>query len=950
MKKLALLLGTGLACAQLHAAILIGPDGSGTLAFSTTPVVTEFATAVLNGTAPTFTTLDAAVNTVAAGSNFWKVLPTSATLPPSAFSGGFRHNNNAAGLLIQSRPTTDATNAANILLATLQNDSGGDISALTISYSFATTNLAAEEIVGFHVYWSLTGAPGTWTLIPGLSDTTNGTSHAASVAVGTWLAGSTMYLLWADDNAAAGDGSYMIDNMTIVPGGTVPLSVALTAPGNGLYGYPPTNITVSATTAGDVAATSVSFFTNGVLAATDTIVPFSTVLSALPPGIYAIHAEAINGVDPTAVSATNTIRVLNVINYTGGTHTENFDGMGDSGTTTPTGWYVGNAPPAISTNVTVGDGSAGPAGAVLGWNYGTTLATDRALGTCPTGTEKNMVAVIQNNSGSAMTTLEIHFTGEVWRNYTNPVVVGVISNLISMDLGATWVPTGLKFEQPFPPAEPPAAVDGNAVGNRTEDINAVIPLPSPLASGSILLVRWWDANEGGTDGGLAIDDVSFTGGFGAFVPFAILTTPTNGATFAEAAPITLAATASMATTITNIEFFHDGISIGSDTNAPFSAVYSNATVGSHTLTATAQAADGSSVSTTNTVIITVNPNVPPTITITNPASGSEYLVGTTVTNVSASAADSDGSIARVEFFVNDHLMVSDTTSPYGLDLCNLNGGSNTILAVAVDNAGSRVTNSISLVGTNLPGVTSIVTNGANWQYLDNGSDQSNFWHALDFDDSGWSNGVAELGYGDAPGRPERTTVGFGPSGTTKYATTYFRKKFLVTDPNAYTNFILRVLADDHFIVHLNGVLVFHNVTNTAVENVFFNTYTPAAIAQDGTLYTQTNLASSAFVAGTNIVAVEVHQDDGNSSDISFDLMIWAEGTAAGPRLTIVQTDATHVQVSWGSDAINYTLQTNAGDIGTPGDWNDYGTAITGAGSVSVAYPPPDRLLFRLKKP
>lgn len=44
--------------------------------------------------------------------------------------------------------------------------------------------------------------------------------------------------------------------------------------------------------------------------------------------------------------------------------------MGETGTTTPTGWYVSAAPPVNGVDVTAGSGTSNPLGAVLGWNYG----------------------------------------------------------------------------------------------------------------------------------------------------------------------------------------------------------------------------------------------------------------------------------------------------------------------------------------------------------------------------------------------------------------------------------------------------------------------------------------------------------------------------------------------------------------------------------------------------
>ena len=68
--------------------------------------------------------------------------------------------------------------------------------------------------------------------------------------------------------------------------------------------------------------------------------------------------------------------------------------------------------------------------------------------------------------------------------------------------------------------------------------------------------------------------------------------------------------------------------------------------------------------------------------------------------------------------------------------------------------------------------TVLITKGAAWRYLDDGTDRGTAWQAPAFDDSGWSVGPAELGYGDGD---EATVVNFGPSSTNKHITTYFRK-------------------------------------------------------------------------------------------------------------------------------------------------------------------------------
>jgi hypothetical protein len=59
--------------------------------------------------------------------------------------------------------------------------------------------------------------------------------------------------------------------------------------------------------------------------------------------------------------------------------------------------------------------------------------------------------------------------------------------------------------------------------------------------------------------------------------------------------------------------------------------------------------------------------------------------------MSANAADSDGTIARVDFYAGSLLVGSDTTSPYTVTWTNAAAGSYSLTAVARDNSGATTT-------------------------------------------------------------------------------------------------------------------------------------------------------------------------------------------------------------------------------------------------------------------
>ena len=167
--------------------------------------------------------------------------------------------------------------------------------------------------------------------------------------------------------------------------------------------------------------------------------------------------------------------------------------------------------------------------------------------------------------------------------------------------------------------------------------------------------------------------------------------------------------------------------------------------------------------------------------------------------------------------------------------------------------------------------TILVDKGSVWKYLDNGSNQGTAWRGSGFDDSGWQSGPAQLGYGDSD---EATVVSFGPDTSNKYVTTYFRRAFNVADPTLYQSLTLNLLRDDGAVVYLNGTEVFRS--NMPSGAIAFNTFASLVIggADESTYYTA-SISPTFLNAGSNVLAVEVHQANGTSSDISFDAQLIA---------------------------------------------------------------------------
>jgi VCBS repeat-containing protein len=160
--------------------------------------------------------------------------------------------------------------------------------------------------------------------------------------------------------------------------------------------------------------------------------------------------------------------------------------------------------------------------------------------------------------------------------------------------------------------------------------------------------------------------------------------------------------------------------------------------------------------------------------------------------------------------------------------------------------------------------TALVAAGAVWRYLDNGSNQGTAWKEPGFNDATWASGPAQLGYGDGD---EATVVAFGPDPNNKFVTTYFRHTFNVADPSDFAELRLELVRDDGAAVYLNGTEI---ARDNLQPGAAFNTFAGGAIpGQDESRFFTFDVDVALLAAGGNVLAVEIHQSDPGSSDISF---------------------------------------------------------------------------------
>jgi uncharacterized repeat protein (TIGR01451 family) len=202
-------------------------------------------------------------------------------------------------------------------------------------------------------------------------------------------------------------------------------------------------------------------------------------------------------------------------------YTQNFDTLPTSGSATWTnnstipGWY--SVRTGTGTTIVANDGSSN-AGNL--YSYGTGTATDRALGTigsanAAAGSFFHGVR-LANNTGATITSLDVAYVGEQWRNSAaaaqtmafsylvgSPAVTGSLAEFQSAGVAVNT----LDFTSPVTGGVA-AALNGNLAANRTAKTITISGLSIP--NGTEVMLRWSDPDQTGSDHGLSIDDFSVT--------------------------------------------------------------------------------------------------------------------------------------------------------------------------------------------------------------------------------------------------------------------------------------------------------------------------------------------------------------------------------------------------------------------------------------------------------
>ena len=166
--------------------------------------------------------------------------------------------------------------------------------------------------------------------------------------------------------------------------------------------------------------------------------------------------------------------------------------------------------------------------------------------------------------------------------------------------------------------------------------------------------------------------------------------------------------------------------------------------------------------------------------------------------------------------------------------------------------------------------------GGHWETAVNASDTWKYkanltaptdtnWRNLSFNDNTWTSGAGGIGYGDGD---DATTISMCVS-------VYMRRTFSISDTSKIAEAIFNIDYDDAFVAYLNGVEIARSNVGTAGARPAWNAIADAgheAVMYQGmnpdSFTLNMNLVRSAFVNGTNVLAVEVHNLAANNVDMS----------------------------------------------------------------------------------
>lgn len=614
---------------------------------------------------------------------------------------------NSANRMLGSAPTSVGGMAFQLELT---NSSGGAISSIRVAYDIQrfTAPSTVNDLPGYWLFYSVDNGA-NWINVSALNPVVSGGSVNVPNSTGVtqvtsttvnlnspWAANGTLRLRWVDDNAAATspDQIFGLDNVSIVIPQPAP-TVAITAPNSGATFMLPSPINLTAMAAdANGTVTKVEFFAGNVKLGEDIEAPYEFSWSGMISGSYSLTAVATDNEGASAISAPVAITVTNPSNA-----------APSVALTSP---LNGALVPALSFTLTAAASDTdGMVSKVEFFNGSTKLGEDNSapfsfnwVGV-PVG-EHTLSAVATDNDGAMTTSSSIVVTATAFTDVTT-ISRGSVWKYLDdgSDQGVAWSAVGF---------DDSAWASGPAkLGYEDSAVTVLRQGPSGAVS-SVKFITYYfrksftvaDASQIlGLKINLLRDDAAVVYLNGVEVARSNL----------PSGPIDYLTNSS--TIVSNAD---------ETTFFPFDLSKASLVSGNNVIAVELHQRDNASSDLgfdMDLITTLAGGNALPVVQVTSPANGATFFPGNSVT-ITANANDSDGSVAKVEFFQGSTKLGEDAVAPYEFVWNNVTAGTYALTAVATDDIGS-VGTSAAVNITVTPGPSGTLTRGP---YLNQNNENS----------------------------------------------------------------------------------------------------------------------------------------------------------------------------------------------------------------------------------
>ncbi|MDJ1502603.1 Ig-like domain-containing protein, partial [Xanthocytophaga agilis] len=622
----------------------------------------------------------------------------------------------------------------------------------------------------------------------------------------------------------------------------------------------------------DGSIAKVEFYTDSTKIGEAISVPYSISWTNIAKGTYSVTAKAIDNENTSAISQAITVTV--------GTKPNQIPVISITSPATGTSLTEG-ATLSITTNATDGDGTIAKVEFYANetkLGEATNAPWSFSWANLSAGAYAITAKAIDNVGGSATSAaVNLNVATKVTTPRPTPNVVPVISitspsNNANFTEGGTAPITATASDSDGSIAKVEFYVNNSKIGETTST-----PYTfkwTGLAVGTYSLTAKATDNSGATTTSTPVAIIVKATPVNQ-VPVVSITSPANNTSFIVRNAVSITASASDKDgSIAKVEFYANETKLGEATSAPYFISWIPSATGSYALTAKAiDNQSGVSTSSVVNVIVTAPANQLPSVTLTSPVANSSYPTGSSI-NLTATATDSDGSIAKVEFYVGSMKVGEKTSSPYSFSWNAATAGIYTITTKAIDNAGGIATSSpvsVTITAPNQAPTIAITSPVMSSTYI--------VGNAITINAS----------VSDADGKVSKVEF---YAGSTKIGETTTSPYFINWSPSAAGTYALTAKATDD-----KG-----GVTTSAVVSIVIKA---AAVNQPPVVAITSPVTNASFISGNTVTIIANATDgDGSIAKVEF----YAGSTKIGESTTSPYT------ITWNAVSLGtYSLTAKATD-------------------------------------